>query len=784
MNWLIVKNDFKRNKAINLALLLFMMFSAGLAVLSVIMGVQTFTSISNLYEKAQPPHFLQMHKGEINLEEIDAFMSEQDGVTYWQTVTMINVHGESLTTAGNNDQFNLSDLRIDIGLVKQNETRDLLVNAKHEKVILGEGELGMPVLLRERYDMEMGDPIILTYNDVQREFVIKEFILDSQMNSPMVSSTRILLNDQDFDMLAEEAGEKEYLIESYFANTNEASNFQTAYENAELPQNGQAVTYAMIFLLSAITDITIVFVLLLVSLLLIMVSFICVKFTIMAALEEDLSEIGTMKAIGLPFEDIRGIYINKYRALALVGVILGYTVALLSSGVFTNHISTTFGDMSMSPLTVILSILVACFTFLLMNLYCKRVLKKINKVTVVDALVTGKGFGKEEDFIKDGLYQSKKLSVNWLMAIREVFYRFKNWIIVFSVVLIAVLMTLVPINLMNTFESPEFITYMGSSLEDILIEVQDGENLESNYERVIEVLESDAGVEGYYEYRRVRVQTMNADNDLMNLHIDSGEHSGNELQYLSGAAPGADNEIAISYLNANEIDKEVGERMVLFYGNEEMEFVISGIYQDVTSGGYTAKSKYDFPELDSEKYSFSVNLQDNTQVEKKADEWSESMGPGANVDPMEEFINQTLGGVVIQLKTIVAAIVIIGVCLVMLITVLFLKLRLAKDLSEIAILKALGFSELDIKKQYMIKIGSVSLIGIIAGIILTRLLGERIVNLVLMISGLGIREVELIANPLVQYILVPLLLLASILSVTWIVLRIIKRYHIISIINE
>lgn len=66
MNWLIIKNDFKRNKVINIALLLFMMFSACLAVVSVIVGVQTFTSISELYKTAQPPHFLQMHKGEIN----------------------------------------------------------------------------------------------------------------------------------------------------------------------------------------------------------------------------------------------------------------------------------------------------------------------------------------------------------------------------------------------------------------------------------------------------------------------------------------------------------------------------------------------------------------------------------------------------------------------------------------------------------------------------------------------------------------------------------------------
>ncbi|WP_090444297.1 ABC transporter permease [Natronincola peptidivorans] len=784
MNWLIVKNDFKRNKVINLALLLFMMFSAGLAVSSVIMGVQTFTSISELYEKAQPPHFLQMHKGEINQEKIDAFMSDYEGITYWQTITMINVHGESLTVVGNKDTYNLFDCRLGIGLVKQNETKDLLLNSKHEKVIIDEGEIGIPVLLKEMYGMEIGDHVILTHNDVQKKFVIKEFILDSQMNSPMVSSTRILLSHEDFDMLKGQVGEKEYLIEAYFTNSKEASDFQTAYENAGLPQNGQAVTYAMIFLLSAITDITTVFVLLLVSILLIIVSFICVKFTIMAALEEEFTEIGTMKAIGLPFADIRDIYLNKYRILAMVGVIIGYILALSTSSIFTNHIRTTFGNIRMSPAVVILSLVVGCFVFLLINYYCKKVLKKIKKVTVVDALVRGKGFDKDNGHIKDGLYKSKKLPVNWLMAIREVFYKFKNWIIVFAVVLIAVLMIMVPVNLMNTFEVPEFITYMGSSLEDILIEVENGENLETNYGRVIQVLESDAGIESYYEYRRVRVQTTDAEDELKNLHIDSGDNSGNQLKYISGKAPDEENEIAISYLNANEIGKDAGDTIVLFYDDKEKEFVISGIYQDVTSGGYTAKSKYDFSELTSEKYSFSVNLKDNIEVEKKADEWSEIIGPGVTVDPMEAFINQTLGGVVKQLKTIVSLIVIIGACLVMLITVLFLKLRLAKDLSEIAVLKAIGFSELDIKKQYLIKIGCISIAGILAGIILTDVLGEKIVNLVLSISGLGVKKVELIVDPLVQYILVPLLLLTLMLLATWIVLRTIKRYNIISIINE
>jgi len=725
-----------------------------------------------------------MHKGEINQEKIDEFMSGYKGITYWQTDTMIDVYGDNLTVVGNKDTYNLSDCRLDIGLVKQNETKDLLLNSEHKKVTVHEGEIGIPVLLKEMYGMKIGDHVILTYNDVNKEFVIKEFILDSQMNSPLCSSTRILLNNEDFESLSGKVGENEYLIEAYFNNSKDASDFQTAYENAGLPQNGQAVTYTMIFILSALTDIITVFVLLLVSLLLIIVSFICVRFTIMAALEEEIGEIGTMKAIGLPFADIRNLYLNKYRVLAMAGVIAGYILALLASGTITKHISTTFGNMRISALAVALSLVAAYLIFLLINFYCKKVLKRIKKLTVVDALVSGNGFGIDKGREKDGLHQSRKLSVNWLMGTREIFYQFKNWSIVFSVVIIAVLMMLIPFNLMNTFAAPEFITYMGSSLEDILIEVENGKTLETGYANVKQVLTNDESIEKYNEYQTVRVQTADTDNKRMNIDIDCGDNAGNELKYLMGKAPKGENEISLSYLNANETGNETGDTMVLFFDGRSQKFVISGIYQDVTSGGYTAKSKFDFPGMTAKKYTFSVNLKDNDDVENKADEWSKILGAGVTVDPMKEFINQTLGGVVKQLRRIVLAIVIIGAVLTMLITVLFLKLRLAKDLSEIAVLKAVGFSEHDIRKQYMIKIGCVSLTGILMGIILTNVLGEKIVNAALSFAGIGIKKVELIANPLIEYIICPLFLMALILLVTWIVVRTIKKYNIISIINE
>lgn len=785
MKWSLIKHDCMKNKTVNLALLLFMIFSASLAVLSVIMAVETFSSISALYKRAQPPHFVQMHKGEIDQAEIIRFMEENTLVTYSQIDTMLDIYGEGITVIGKKGAYDLSDCRLDIGLVMQNESRDILLNSSHEKVILKQGEIGIPVLLQEMYHMEIGDRIILADDTVKKEFIVTVFILDSMMNSSMTSSTRILLADQDFEELEGRFGEKEYLIKAYFNSSKMANDFKTVYEDAALPQNGQAVTYAIIFILSALTDIFMVFVLLMVSTLLIMVSFVCVKFTIMAALEEEVREIGTMKAIGLCFKDISDLYLTKYRVLALVGVVIGYCIALLGSGVVLRHINSTFGTIKISPLTVVLSLFVAFQVFILITYYCKKVLKRISKVTVVDILVSGNGFEKaNKPVVRDGLYTSRKLSVNSLMGFREIRYAGKNWAIVFIVVMIAVLMIMVPVNLLNTFESPGFITYMGSSLEDILIEIENGEKLEPNFLRVKKILETDDSIKDYREYRTIRAKAFKSDNTLMNLDIESGEMSGNGLQYLTGTSPVGQNELAVSYLNANELEKKVGDSLLLMLNGQERQFMISGIYQDVTSGGMTAKAKYDFPTLVARKYTFSVNLKVSSEIETKVKEWTLLLGTGVTVDAMEKFIGQTLGGVAKQLKRMVFAIITIGASLAMLITVLFLKLRLAKDLSDVALLRAMGFSRQDIHKQYLMKIGWVSLGGVLAGIFLTEVLDEWIINAALGIAGIGIKRVHLITNPAMEYLLCPLLLMALVLLVTIIVMRTIEYDSIISTIKE
>lgn len=782
MNLKMLQNDLKRNRAGNVSLLLFMTLAASLVVIATIVMTQLITSMTGMYKTAKPPHFLQMHKGEINQEAIDKFNSSYDGVTAWQTTAMIDVYGDDIKIYGD-DIFTLSDCRLDISLIKQNKEYDLLLDEDRNVLKVNKGEIGIPVILLDFYNINLGDTVVLTSKGVTKNFNVTAFVHDAQMNSTLCSSTRMLISDEDFKELFGHVGEKEYLIEAYFKDSSMASDYRTGYEKAGLPQYGQAVTYTVIFLLSAFRDIAMAMVLILVSMLLVMVALMCIKYTIMGTLEEEIGEIGTMKAIGMSYEDITNLYLVKYKMMIAVGIVIGYVLALIMSNVFTGHVSSTFGKQPASILTIGLPVAACVIVYFITNQYCKKILKRLKKVTVVDALVIGKGFGKRER-VKDGLYKSKTMPVNLLLSIRETLHNFSGFVIVFVVMFIVSGIIIVPINILNTMESKEFISYMGSSTDDILIEIDSGENLLNRYVTIRKLLKEDADIEEYKEFRRVRVETINSEDKWMNLHVDCGSYAGKELKYLIGTAPSRENEIALSKLNANEMGKKTGDSVTLKIGDKQKKFVISGIYQDVTSGGYTAKAIYNFAGVAAEKYQFTINLAHGVDAGKKASQWSGKAGAGYDIEPMEEFINQTLGGVARQVKVAATAVVLIGILLTALIVVLFMKLRLAKDAAQIAAMKAIGFTNWDVRKQYLYKILLVSIAGVFAGTLISNIFGESIVSAALSMAQLGISRITFTVNPWTTFLILPLVLLSVAAGMAWISTRQIQKYNIISLINE
>lgn len=778
----ILKNDIKRNLIGNMALVLFMTFAALLFIISVIIVIQLGASMSAMYEAAKPPHFLQMHKGELVQEKIDDFNASFEGLTQGQTLAMINIYGDDITVYGEKT-LSLSDSRLDISLVKQNKELDLLLDSNRNRIELHKGQIGIPVILLDSYDIKIGDRIEIQREGVKKSFTVASYVYDAQMNSTLVSSTRILLSDQDFEELFGKIGETEYIIEAYFTDKSLGTDYQTAYENAGLPNKGPAITYSQIVLISALGDIIMAIIIATVSILLILIALLSVKYTLMAGLEDEVGEIGSMKAIGLPYRDIRNIYYQKYRIIIMLGLALAYLIALGISGTFIGKINKNFANSGISPFTILLPLLICLLIYIAASAYCKRILKKIKELSVTEALVWESGLGKEKP-IKDGLHRNKNIEINLLFSMREVFYGFKKFNIIFITMFLVSIIIMIPQNLVSSMKHKEFLSYMGTPVSDIMVEAESGRGLEMRYAEIQKLIQNDPDIFAVQETKEIRAETKNGDGEWMNLKIDSGLQSGSGLHYLQGKKPLKTDEIAVSKLNADKMEKNVGDQIVLRIGKKEERYFISGIYQDMTDGGMTAKSLHDFSQTEPSSYQFIIWLKEGKDPVLKAKNWEGKVGEGINIEPTQVFVEQTLGVLTAQIQRAVSAVSMLALLTMLFPVVLFMKLRLVKDRLSIALMKTIGFTDKDIRKQYIYKVGAVSLPGIFAGVVFSAILGEHLVSIVFSFMNLGVSRIVFLTNPWVSYLALPLIIWLLPCLIVWIISKEIEKYKIMLLINE
>ena len=583
-------NDFRKRAWKNIILFVFMCLSVTIAAMVVLMLSQLFSSITSMYETAKPPHFLQMHMGTINQADIDEFNESFEGVTYWQTAPMIDLYGDTIMVTGDEKSYTLSDCRLDISFVKQNNGYDVLLDEKREPLQLKDGEIGIPIIILDQYDIFLGDTILIRDKGIEKQFTVVTYVYDGMMNSTACSSTRFLISDADFDLLAGNIGEMEYLIETYFTDSSLASAYQTAYEQSakELPKNGQAVTYTIIFLLSVLTDILTARVFVLAGAALILVAVICLRYVILAELEDDVVEIGTMKSIGIPEKGIENLYLAKIRILMCAAGVVGFLLSLLLLPHFTSHISRFFGEQPLDVKFLLLAVAAVALIYCIILLFAKKILRQIKTKTIVDLLVLNDGFSKKSK-VKTGLYKARRLSTNALIGLQEVR---KGYGIIFVLMLIITMLVMVPIRSLQAVRTQDFVTYMGSPVCDLLAEVTQGDSLEERNEDLSNLLREEAEkgtVQNIDVLRRVRLQAFSSTGELVGVHVDTGASAGKGIVYLQGSSPSNEKQIALSYLLADELGKDAGDTVEIISDHQTYDMEICGIYQDVTSGGKTAK---------------------------------------------------------------------------------------------------------------------------------------------------------------------------------------------------
>ncbi|CAM5707326.1 Peptide ABC transporter permease OS=Lysinibacillus sphaericus OX=1421 GN=LS41612_16905 PE=4 SV=1 [Lysinibacillus sphaericus] len=138
-------------------------------------------------------------------------------------------------------------------------------------------------------------------------------------------------------------------------------------------------------------------------------------------------------------------------------------------------------------LKYVLSLIAPLFVYFIITLYFKKVLKRIDKISAVEALrsdIMQRGKNKKYSF---SLLKNKFFSTNIYMGIRDVFKRFKLYRLLIVIFVICTFIIILPISVYNTMNSPEFSTYMGVGKSDMRIDLRKTDTITEDYKKLQEL---------------------------------------------------------------------------------------------------------------------------------------------------------------------------------------------------------------------------------------------------------------------------------------------------------
>lgn len=731
------RGDLAGNKVVNLALTVVLVVSAFLGLTGVMVAERAWGGVDKLFVQAKPPHFLQMHVGDYDESAIADFARENPQVKAWFIQDMVGYSSEEIAPLTGSAMDNL--------FVTQNLEFDHLLGPDGGVPQPAPGQVYAPITYES--SLIPGEKLAVRTNHGIHELTVAGFVRDAQMASSLSSSARFVVHPRDLAAL-KDGGREEIIVEFLLHDERDASSLKAAYEaDPRMPANGQAVTYDMIRLVNALSEGLLAVGLVLISLLFVLIAFLAQRFVVASTLNEQVRAIGAMKAIGIPTRDIARLFMAKYVVIGGLAGLLGLLVAVCVVPVIVRGAGSV----------LVPAAALGVFYLIILGM-CWWNMRAVKKVEPVPAMVHGQlpGRGRAKATLAPIISTRSPCLADMSLALADVSRSYRTWLMVPLTMMLASLAVILPANVAATFASPTFTSYLGTPLSDVRVDIQ----FVDNAAELVPLVRDEVVVTEEYGLVTLTGPTPEGPRSV---RAAVGDFSATTQHFMHGSAP-TDGEVALSVLAAQQYGVDLGSTVSL--GGED--YHVSGIYQDVTGGGITARLSDPVPE-DSDSYVFYLQV-DSAQVSEVVARLNE-LHPDIHAAAMEAFTQETTANITRALNTATFMAGFLALCIVLFILALFLQLRIAAEKREIAIRCAIGFTPRGIGAAYMSKVVLGAAIGVLLGAVLAIILGEPLLSGLLSATGLGISEFTLVPNTLLSYAVIPAVLLLAAFAAAWLAVR-------------
>ncbi len=588
------------------------------------------------------------------------------------------------------------------------------------------GEIYLHRTLMSDNGLQEGDTLTLVIaGGKEWRFVVSGYYKDALLGSEMMGNKRILISETDYREIKELADMVYGHIYSVWLDN--VSQFEKDYSECTFDvmfgetRDGIKIVYVMDMVIAAIF--------LMVSICLVIISAVMLRFTIIFTVNEDFREIGIMKAIGMKDTAIRKLYVVKYLFLAVMGAAIGCIASVPVSQLMLTQI--TQNILLENPngsvfLTVLVSAVIAGIVVWCAYLSTGR----IRKFTPMDAIRSG---NNGERFRKKGFLKlaNLRMAPTTFMALNDVLSELKKYVVLLITSAIGVWLIVMPVNTINTLRSEKMIAWFGISQSDLIIADDDrfsklivsGER-DQYYEYLDEVKEilSQAGIEAEQVSTEavLRYRVRNGEYAINSMALQGLETSTDQYFYNEGTPPALANEVAITHVIADKIHAGIGDTIYINTADDEQAYVVTAIYQSMNNMGEGIRFSEN-AEIDYQAIMGSFGVQVTLQGEASKQEVEEAITqikelfPGAKVQNMVAFIDGMIGGISEQIDSLKGVIIGIVICINMLVVVLMQKMFLIREQGEMGMLKAVGFSNGRIISWQAKRIAIVLFCGVLLG---------------------------------------------------------------------
>ena len=761
----ILKKDLKRKKAMNIILLLFIILATMFVSSSVNNIINVTTALDNYFEIANAPDYFVATMNKNLAVDIDETVSSASAVDSYEAENILYLTTDNLIFEDENIviEGGTHMLHSDISMNYFLSDGSILETVEPGEFYMTEGKA-------DALGVEVGDKLTIEVNGVSREFVLADKIKDALFGSNQMSFTRYIISEEDFEyFLSTENTEKYYggtLVYIYSSDMETAlPQIKSLVDNCVLPMDRAFMEFTYIF------DMIVVGILLVVSIILIIIAFVVLRFTIFFTLSEEFREIGVMKAIGISNFKIRGLYLVKYMGLSIIGATIGLFLSFPFGKMLMNVSSQTIivGNQS----TTLINMLCAILVIAVILLFCYSCTGKVKKMTPVDAIRNGQ---TGERFRKKSLMSlgKSKLPMAPFLALNDIVSASKRYSIIsltFFLCLSLMLILSATVSTMNsgslaaTFGWADCDIYLDSKINSQCMMDDGHEKLEKHLDEMEQTLVQNGIPAKCYQEMMFNLPVSFGENES-NITIYHGTGTTMDMyEYTAGTAPQNTDEIAITRIAAEKLNANIGDTVTIKTIDGDKKYIISAFFQGMNVQGIGIR-------LHSNEYINYVQAQgtvgtqitftdnpDSKEIEERIEEIQRIFPDYENIETCAKTTADMLG-VTDTLGAVKSLMVVLTIVLSALITILMERSFIAKEQGEIALMKAIGTRNGKIYAYHTLRFLFVGMIAVILGEIFAIPLTHLCIDPIFKMMGMEL-AVDYMINPVEMYLIFPIVILVT-----------------------